>query len=145
MNNIQRGDIIIAKCPNSPTQHICKRVIALPGDKIITHPSINFNPLAKPKKNTSLEPNEYISSDTLENSQLVNNDKRLDDIEIEQGNNYRLLRNKEIIIPRGHIWIEGDNFENSSDSRFYGPIPQGLVRSRAILRIWPLSEIKILS
>lgn len=49
------------------------------------------------------------------------------------------------LVPRGHVWLEGDNSDNSCDSRSYGPVPQGLIRSRALLKIWPLSEIKSLT
>ncbi|GLV35548.1 egghead [Carabus blaptoides fortunei] len=31
---IERGDIIIAKCPANPKQYICKRVVGLPGDQM---------------------------------------------------------------------------------------------------------------
>lgn len=48
------------------------------------------------------------------------------------------------IVPRGHVWLEGDNSSNSADSRLYGPVPQGLIRSRAVCRIWPLDSIKSL-
>ncbi|XP_034663015.1 mitochondrial inner membrane protease subunit 1 [Drosophila subobscura] len=43
-------------------------------------------------------------------------------------------------VPRGHIWIEGDNKDNSCDSRYYGPIPVGLIRSRVVYRVWPLAD-----
>ncbi|XP_040601897.1 mitochondrial inner membrane protease subunit 1 isoform X2 [Mesocricetus auratus] len=33
---IQRGDIVIAKSPSDPKSNICKRVIGLEGDKILT-------------------------------------------------------------------------------------------------------------
>jgi inner membrane protease subunit 1 len=49
------------------------------------------------------------------------------------------------IVPRGHIWLEGDNKSNSTDSRSYGPVPQGLVRGRALCRIWPLNSIQMLT
>lgn len=29
-------------------------------------------------------------------------------------------------VPRGHCWVEGDNSETSIDSRFYGPVCEGL-------------------
>ncbi|EFA02009.1 mitochondrial inner membrane protease subunit 1 [Tribolium castaneum] len=91
LNRIDRGNIVIAKCPSNPKQNICKRVVGLPGDKI----RLGFN-------------------------------------------NYE-------IVPRGHVWLEGDNSGNSSDSRNYGPVPQGLIRSRALCRVWPLKDIKLLT
>ncbi|GBP43699.1 Mitochondrial inner membrane protease subunit 1 [Eumeta japonica] len=45
------------------------------------------------------------------------------------------------IVPRGHVWLEGDNSSNSADSRVFGPVPMGLIRSRAILRVWPVHKI----
>lgn len=80
---LKRGDIIISKSPCNPKQHICKRVVGLPGDKV-------------------------------------------------QGG---------IIVPTGHVWLEGDNHNNSDDSRTYGPVPQGLLRSRALCKILPLRDI----
>jgi signal peptidase I len=43
-----------------------------------------------------------------------------------------------VIVPDGHVWLEGDNAVLSHDSRYYGPIPMALIRGRAISRIWPL-------
>lgn len=86
----RKGDIIISKCPYNPKQHICKRVVGLPGDRIrhayTTH-----------------------------------------------------------IVPIGHVWLEGDNSSNSTDSRIYGPVPQGLLRGRAVCKVWPLSDITLLT
>jgi signal peptidase I len=52
------------------------------------------------------------------------------------------LRHKQrdglVIIPDGHVWIEGDNTMHSTDSRDYGPIPATLIVGRVICRIWPL-------
>lgn len=48
------------------------------------------------------------------------------------------------IVPIGHVWLEGDNTMNSSDSRDYGPVPQGLIKSRALCKVWPLNDLRIL-
>lgn len=49
------------------------------------------------------------------------------------------------VVPRGHVWLEGDNTNNSKDSRIYGPVPQGLIRGRVVCRIWPLNKITSLT
>ncbi|KAH6562969.1 hypothetical protein BSLG_002645 [Batrachochytrium salamandrivorans] len=42
-----------------------------------------------------------------------------------------------IKIPKGTVWIQGDNFENSRDSREFGPVPMGLIRGHVLCRIFP--------
>lgn len=46
----------------------------------------------------------------------------------------------EVVVPRGHIWLEGDNARNSTDSRYYGPVPQALLCGRVFWKIWPPRE-----
>ncbi|KIY63639.1 LexA/Signal peptidase [Cylindrobasidium torrendii FP15055 ss-10] len=40
-----------------------------------------------------------------------------------------------VLIPRGHLWVTGDNLPYSRDSRTYGPVSMGLVRSRLFARV----------
>lgn len=35
-----------------------------------------------------------------------------------------------ILIPDGHVWVEGDNAANSVDSNAYGPVPVGMLIGR---------------
>nr|CAD7400579.1 unnamed protein product [Timema poppensis] len=49
------------------------------------------------------------------------------------------------VIPRGHVWLEGDNHRNSSDSRTFGPVPQGLIRGRALCKVWPPQDVQLLT
>jgi len=43
-----------------------------------------------------------------------------------------------LTVPDGHVWLEGDNPNNSSDSRSYGALPVALLQGRVVARIWPL-------
>ncbi|CCI49615.1 unnamed protein product [Albugo candida] len=44
-------------------------------------------------------------------------------------------------IPRGYVWLEGDNKHDSHDSRNYGPIPRAMIIGRVRMRIWPLHQV----
>ncbi|XP_062513441.1 mitochondrial inner membrane protease subunit 1-like [Corticium candelabrum] len=44
-------------------------------------------------------------------------------------------------VPKGHVWLEGDNKSESIDSRKYGSLPIGLIQGRVVFRVWPLSRI----
>jgi len=44
-------------------------------------------------------------------------------------------------VPHGHVWLLGDNPDNSTDSRMYGPVPIGLVRGKVLMKVWPFSEV----
>ncbi|XP_018782775.1 PREDICTED: mitochondrial inner membrane protease subunit 1 [Bactrocera latifrons] len=111
-HNPRRGDIIIAVSPTDPKQYICKRIVGIPGDRIVL-------------KNSTRPIETDIDALVTSKIQKVN----------EFQDEY---------VPRGYIWIEGDNSENSSDSRYYGPIPLGLVKSRVVCRLWPIKEARML-
>ncbi|KAJ8761298.1 hypothetical protein K2173_001354 [Erythroxylum novogranatense] len=42
-----------------------------------------------------------------------------------------------ILVPKGHIWIEGDNIYASRDSRNFGAVPYGLLHGKLFWRVWP--------
>jgi len=62
--------------------------------------------------------------------------KRVIAQEGDQLHSYRYEKNH-VEIPKGHCWVEGDNWDNSVDSNKYGPIPTGLVFGVATHMIWP--------
>jgi len=43
--------------------------------------------------------------------------------------------NEHIVVPKGHIWIIGDNATASRDSRTYGPVPMALVQGKVLARV----------
>ncbi len=50
--------------------------------------------------------------------------------------------NKAIVIPEGHVFMMGDNRNNSHDSRFWGPLPMSRIIGRANFRFWPLNRME---
>lgn len=43
-------------------------------------------------------------------------------------------------VPKGHVWLQGDNANNSTDSRDYGPVPYALLKGKVFLKVWPPRE-----
>jgi inner membrane protease subunit 1 len=52
------------------------------------------------------------------------------------------VKEQMVRVPEGHCWVAGDNLEWSRDSRLYGPLPLGLVRSKVLAVVGPWSEAK---
>lgn len=50
-----------------------------------------------------------------------------------------------VLVPKGHIWVAGDNAAWSKDSRDYGPVSMALVRGRIAARIYPLNRFTVFS
>lgn len=145
-----RGDIVIAKCPNQPANFICKRIIGLPGDKIKIQPRFTWNPFTSSKSIITVDVDDKGNDVPIEDV-IVLIDAAADDDTDEkrkqqintQTLSKRTFGSRMIYVPKGHVWLEGDNSENSLDSRNYGPVPMGLIQSRAIARIWPFNEATV--
>lgn len=43
-------------------------------------------------------------------------------------------------VPKGHVWLQGDNHRHSTDSRKYGPLPMGLIKGKVVWRLYPDTE-----
>eukprot|EP00730_Choanoeca_flexa_P002621 TRINITY_DN11114_c0_g1_i3.p2 TRINITY_DN11114_c0_g1~~TRINITY_DN11114_c0_g1_i3.p2 ORF type:complete len:221 (+),score=18.18 TRINITY_DN11114_c0_g1_i3:1717-2379(+) len=44
-------------------------------------------------------------------------------------------------VPWNHVWLQGDNLRNSTDSRAYGPVSMSLLRSRVVYKLWPAFDM----
>ena len=111
------GDVVVLQHPEREGT-ICKRVLGLPGDMVIrSHPFHGG-------RRSSIQ--EWFVWNNEED------EEHLQDYE-ENTSPSSLL-----VVPDGHIWVEGDNSTNSSDSRHYGPVPAALVMGKVLIRVWPL-------
>ena len=54
-------------------------------------------------------------------------------------------KGQDLVVPRGHCWLEGDNRGRSVDSHTYGPVPINLIFGRASFVIWPPTRFEKIS
>lgn len=55
-----------------------------------------------------------------------------------------LVRQRPFRVPAGHVYVLGDDSQDSNDSRFFGALPLARVRGRALARVWPLTRLEVL-
>ena len=112
--NPQRGDVVVFMPPVSTTDEFIKRVIGLPGERIMVedgHVFINDKQLSE----------SYIKSDVMTTGGTFLSD------------------GQEYTVPEGEYFVLGDNRPNSSDSRYWGPITKKVMTGRAWISYWPVS------
>jgi signal peptidase I len=119
LHDINRGDIVVFELPPEKVgpdgiKDLIKRVIGLPGDVIETRDGIV-----------------YI------------NDKRLEEPYLPDGVKTDQPSIDRKTVPKDHIFVMGDNRDNSMDSRYEsrGPIPIDTVVGRAFIQVWPPGDI----
>lgn len=112
--NPERGDIVVFKYPKDEQRDFIKRVIGLPGDKLEIRQQkvyINDKPL--------LDEDFAIHRDPANGAPLSPRD--------DLG---------PVRVPEGHLFVMGDNRENSQDSRYWGFLDINNVRGKAQLIYW---------
>ena len=57
-----------------------------------------------------------------------------------EGDFIHTAEQKTIKVPKGHVWLTGDNCDNSVDSRTYGSVPCGLILGKVCYKLYPFSE-----
>ena len=125
---ISVGDVVVLQHPDR-IGTVCKRVVGLPGD-IVTKPSSQLGAARYRMLMNGLkkEKGRHNNNQLL----LVEQDQRRMNRRIK-----RRIQTSGVVVPNGHIWVEGDNPWNSNDSRNYGAIPASLIMGRVVCRLWP--------
>lgn len=110
----ERQDVVVFKYPQDPSVDYIKRVIGVPGDVI-----------------------------SIKNKKVFVNNKPVDDVHAffksstiapavaGPRDNYGPVK-----VPEGHIFVMGDNRDNSYDSRYWGFVDQKDIRGKAFIIYW---------
>lgn len=118
---IQRKDVVVFKYPEEPERDFIKRVIGLPGETIELRNKkvfVNGQPLDEPYV-FFLEPPDESDPDDADFTQF--------DVRRRYG---------PVTVPPDHYFVMGDNRDNSQDSRYWGFLPRGYVKGKALMVYW---------
>ena len=103
----ERGDVVVFKFPLDTRKDYIKRVIGLPGDRV-----------------------------ELVGKQLLINGRPIEDPHAS----YLVSGNRRmfgpVTVPTGHLFVMGDNRDESSDSRVWGFVPRPYLKGKAFLIYW---------
>jgi len=145
----ERGDIIVFQYPQNPEIDYVKRVIGLPGDRIIyRNKSIYIkeaciNPKVKCSEYVAIEKTEKESTQDILSLYDENIGDKTYSIHINPNIADRTMhffyqtgtQRDEWLVPEGHYFVLGDNRDNSLDSRFWGFVPQENILGKK-LYVW---------
>lgn len=128
----KRGDVVVFSWPPNEKFDYIKRVIGIPGDKIIYHNKVLTINGVKAKQAL------------IKHISFADEQGKLHDVELKQ----EVLANVkhdiyvnpstkafdfEITVPAGNYFMMGDNRDFSSDSRYWGFVPDKNLRGKAFL------------
>lgn len=115
IHNPQRGDIIILRPPTDPSRDFIKRVIALPGERLLIRNGIV-----------------YINGHRLEEPYLPE--------AWTIDTNWPINGADGQVMGPNQYFVMGDNRNKSQDSRAFGPITRDRIDGKAWFRIWPVDH-----
>ncbi|MDY0060122.1 MAG: signal peptidase I [Myxococcota bacterium] len=141
----KRGDVIVFMYPQDRSKDFIKRVVGLPGDTV----EIRNGELLVTNAQGQRVPIEVVTTatDFLYEEELEGQRLAIPCLQVEEsldGTKYQALYRKDdrgmrafgpITVQPGHVFVMGDNRDNSHDSRYWGQVPQDLIKGKALV-IW---------
>jgi signal peptidase I len=136
----QRGDVIVFKYPLDPNTDYIKRVVGLPGDVVeMRNDELYINGQLVPRHRVPRlyhyvdvqhgAPDEHDGELWIENL----SGKEHETIQEPRGVVRDFART---VVPQGHVFVMGDNRDNSSDSRVWGTVDRDLIKGKALVVWW---------
>ncbi|MEJ5359927.1 MAG: signal peptidase I [Desulfobacterales bacterium] len=110
----ERGDIVVFKYPLDPRKDFIKRVIGIPGDVVEIRDKVV-----------------YVNHQRLNHDVGVFTDPHIMPGTLRPRDNLGPVK-----VPAGHLFVMGDNRDESFDSRFWGFVPLRDVSGKAFIIYW---------
>jgi signal peptidase I len=110
----ERGDVIVFKYPEDPKRDFIKRVIGVGGDVVM-------------EKNKDV----YVNGRRLVEPYVQHVDEEIKSGEYDRRDNFG-----PIVVPKGSVFVMGDNRDESYDSRFWGFVDDSVIKGKAIIIYW---------
>lgn len=127
----ERGDVMVFRYPLNPAQDYIKRVIGLPGDKIVYRNKqlfINNEPIKQLNLGSYQGPEQ--ERDAVLRRELLYDSPHPIVVHSRSPD-----RDFSYVVPADSYFVMGDNRDRSSDSRFWGPVPAENLVGKAFL-VW---------
>jgi signal peptidase I len=137
---VKHRDIIVFHYPLDPGVHFVKRVIGIPGDRIRLinrRVYVNGIPLFEPYVRY------FRPHDSTPEAMFRDDFPRLDHtVDGLRGEWWLLMKklvdNNQLIVPEGNYFVMGDNRDDSSDSRYWGFVPEENIVGRPLVIYWSM-------
>ncbi len=110
----KRGDIIVFKYPEDPKRDFIKRVIGIAGDVVMEK-----------------DKNVYVNGRRLVEPYVQHVDDDIKPRQFDRRDNFG-----PIVVPKGSVFVMGDNRDQSYDSRFWGFVGDSAIKGNAIVIYW---------
>ncbi len=107
-----RGEVVVFRYPKNPKTFFIKRLIGLPGETV----TIKDNKVTIKNGEQNIE---------------------IDDSYIKE----QTLADHTTTLGAGEYFVMGDNRDQSYDSRFWGAVPEKLLKGKVFVRLFPVDKI----
>lgn len=149
VNNPERGDVMVFKYPEDPSLDYIKRVVGVPGDKIVyknkrltvNDKEISYQALPDYLDEENLSYSKQFSENLTGVEHKIINDERAPAFVAnprdfpQRGLCSYNVEGFACTVPAGHYFMMGDNRDNSLDSRYWGFVPDKNIVGKAFF-VW---------